>query len=190
MALDWYKICEADDQSLEQGDFVLDCPIVIPPEELNEEEIVDIDVQKIDSIVLSQSCDLQHGKINNVLVCPFYPLSYWLTSLLGEDASKKAKKKEVDKLRKGHFPAYHLLNQDHENNFLEDYQVVDFRNVYGVHFDVLKSIITEDDSRNRLRLLPPYKEHLSQAFARYFMRVGLPNDLSIENSYFERSVSD
>lgn len=31
-----------------------------------------------------------------------------------------------------------------------------------------------------LRLLPPYREHLSQAFARYFMRVGLPQDLIIE----------
>jgi hypothetical protein len=26
----------------------------------------------------------------------------------------------------------------------------------------------------RLRLLPPYREHLSQAFARFFMRIGLP----------------
>jgi hypothetical protein len=29
----------------------------------------------------------------------------------------------------------------------------------------------------RLRLLPPYREHLSQAFARFFMRVGLPTDI-------------
>ena len=28
-----------------------------------------------------------------------------------------------------------------------------------------------------LRLLPPYGEHLSQAFARFFMRVGLPVDI-------------
>ena len=28
----------------------------------------------------------------------------------------------------------------------------------------------------RLRLLPPYREHLSQSFARFFMRVGLPID--------------
>jgi hypothetical protein len=26
----------------------------------------------------------------------------------------------------------------------------------------------------RLRLCPPYKEHLAQALARFFMRVGLP----------------
>ncbi len=28
-----------------------------------------------------------------------------------------------------------------------------------------------------LRLLPPYREHLSQAFARYCMRGGLPQDI-------------
>jgi len=28
------------------------------------------------------------------------------------------------------------------------------------------------------RRLPPYREHLSQAFARYFMRVGLPQDIT------------
>ena len=33
---------------------------------------------------------------------------------------------------------------------------------------------------HRLRLLPPYREHLSQAFARYFMRVGLPVDIDKE----------
>jgi hypothetical protein len=31
-------------------------------------------------------------------------------------------------------------------------------------------------ARNQVRpqLLPPYREHLSQSFARFFMRVGLP----------------
>lgn len=29
----------------------------------------------------------------------------------------------------------------------------------------------------RFRLLPPYCEHLSQAFARFTMRVGLPVDI-------------
>jgi hypothetical protein len=28
----------------------------------------------------------------------------------------------------------------------------------------------------RMVLPPPYREHLAQAFARYFMRVGLPHD--------------
>jgi hypothetical protein len=28
-----------------------------------------------------------------------------------------------------------------------------------------------------VRLLPPYREHLAQAFARFFIRVGLPVDV-------------
>jgi hypothetical protein len=28
-----------------------------------------------------------------------------------------------------------------------------------------------------LRLLPPYRKHLSQSFARFIMRVGLPIDI-------------
>lgn len=34
------------------------------------------------------------------------------------------------------------------------------------------------EKKQRLRLLPPYREHLSQAFARYFMQVGLPVNVS------------
>lgn len=32
----------------------------------------------------------------------------------------------------------------------------------------------QNKQQSRLRLRPPYREHLSQAFARFFMRVGLP----------------
>ena len=40
----------------------------------------------------------------------------------------------------------------------------------------LEDLIAERGTK-RLRLLPPYREHLSQAFARFFMRVGLPVDI-------------
>ena len=59
-----------------------------------------------------------------------------------------------------------------------DYQVVDFRNVYGIQFEYLKDICKE--LPQRIRLLPPYREHLSQSFARYFMRVGLPQEINVE----------
>jgi len=42
----------------------------------------------------------------------------------------------------------------------------------------LKDICKE--LNERIRLLPPYREHLSQSFARYFMKVGLPQDIEIE----------
>ena len=178
MAFPWYEICEPEENSLQQGDFISECPIVIPPVHLDEaEEDVEIEVQKIDSIVLSQSCDLEHGKIDIVLVCPYYSLSSWVEDLPQDQQSKKGKSKAIDNLRKGNLPGYHLLNR-HDDEWLPDYQVVDFRNVYGINFQLLQNIVQE--TGDRVRLLPPYREHLSQSFARYFMRVGLPQDIRVE----------
>jgi len=55
---------------------------------------------------------------------------------------------------------------------------VDFHRIYTVPKAYLKQIAL--NNKFRIRLLPPYREHLSQAFARYFMRVGLPVDIDRE----------
>ena len=54
-------------------------------------------------------------------------------------------------------------------------RVVDFRRVYSLPVTFLRRRATQ--CGNRIRLLPPYREHLSQAFARFFMRVGFPVDI-------------
>ncbi len=177
MTYPWYETVNDDDNQLRQGDFIANCPILVPPSTLSEEEL-EISFQEIDSIILSQSCDLVNGKIEIVLVCPYYSLETFLNGLPQDQQSSKAKKKQIDQLRKGYLPGYHLLNQDTQIDILDDYQVVDFRNVYGINFSSLLSIA--ESSTNRVRLLPPYREHLSQAFARYFMRVGLPQDIVVE----------
>lgn len=51
----------------------------------------------------------------------------------------------------------------------------DFRRGYSLPLAFLRKRALLDS--RRLRLLPPYREHLSQAFARFFMRVGLPVDI-------------
>lgn len=57
-------------------------------------------------------------------------------------------------------------------------QIVDFSKVYSLPVLFLESWLGSRGDR-RLRLLPPYREHLSQAFARFFMRVGLPQDINL-----------
>ncbi len=84
------------------------------------------------------------------------------------------KDKFIDNLKKGAYPNLHLLNKDDVVG-LEDYQVVDFHNIYGIDINWLLTHI--ESVKKRIRLLPPYREHLSQSFARYFMRVGLPIDI-------------
>ena len=54
--------------------------------------------------------------------------------------------------------------------------VVDFHEVFSLPVHFLELWLSRGGNR-RLRLLPPYREHLSQAFARFFMRVGLPVDI-------------
>jgi hypothetical protein len=53
--------------------------------------------------------------------------------------------------------------------------MVDFREIYSLPFDYLVSRAAQLGPRWRLR--SPYLEHFSQAFARFFMRVGLPSTI-------------
>jgi len=179
MEYPWYEVLGTTDD-LQQGDFIPNCTIVIPPVDINEDSEIEVNIKQIDSIILSQSCDLVNSKVELVLVCPYYPLKTFIDNTLSEQErnSKKAIVRLIDNLKKGYLPAYHLLNKDTETNSFGDYQIVEFRNVYGVHISMLKSLITLLPERTRL--LSPYREHLSQAFARYFMRVGLPQDIIIE----------
>jgi len=161
---------------LQQGDFIPDCPIVVPPDTIKEGEKTEIELKQIDSVILLQSCDLVNNKVEIVLVCPFYPLNTFIESLPEEQTrSKKAKDKIKQNLKNGFLPGYHLLSKN--DDFFDDHQVVDFRNVYGIQKETLCKLAVE--LGQRIRLLPPYREHLSQAFARYFMRVGLPQDIKM-----------
>jgi len=177
----WYDVIK-NNQSIEQGDFIPNCPIVIPPVNIETNETIEMEIQIVDVIVLSQSCDLENNNIEIVQVCPYKTLKEFITSLpIEHNETVKAKQKVVDNLRKGFLPGYHILNKfdDHFN----DYLVVDFRNLYGIHINALKLIVQK--LVLHIRLLPPYREHLSQAFARFFMRVGLPQDIKVDKNYFK-----
>jgi hypothetical protein len=89
--------------------------------------------------------------------------------------------KEVKKVKEG--TKWNLAMLDERETSTEGelsipYQIVDFHEVFSIPLDFLQAWIRSKNT-NRLRLLPPYREHLSQAFARFFMRVGLPNDINI-----------
>lgn len=173
MHYNWYQEI-SNSSELEQGDLIPECPIIIPPSTIIKEGAeLNVNVELIDSIILSQSCDLAHKKLNIVLVSPYHNLSDYLSEF-----SKKEYEKRIKELRMGNQPGYHLLNKIDDSG---DYLVVDFRNVYGIHIDNLK--FKAENLETRSRLLPPYKEHLSQAFARYLMRVGLPQDLEVTGYY-------
>jgi hypothetical protein len=156
---------------LEQGDMIFDCQIVEPITKVEEpNQDLAANIREYDVIIMSQSCDLQAKKIELVLVCPFFPLGE-ITALYPTYKSSEMR----ESLRKGHVVGFHLLNKPRISENDDDYLVVDFKSVYAMPFNFLENIVSARE--NRLRLLPPYREHLSQAFARFFMRVGLPVDI-------------
>lgn len=176
MEYPWYEEIQRTCK-ITQGDIIPDCPIPLPNEELfqaileNKEEIESkIDIKKADVIVLSQACDIENNKIDSIIVCPI-----WALKTLINSSGYYASSEGWESLRKGKEPAYHLLNSYTSDTFNCEFLVVDFHRIYSLPKNYLKSIAKNIEVR--LRLLPPYREHLSQAFARYFMRVGLPMDI-------------
>lgn len=165
----WYDIVDGD-APLRQGDFVNDCPVVDPLSPILETKKVPAKIIEYDVIIISQSCDLEQRKLTLVLVCPYCELNEF------EKRNDFLKRREFkERLRRGNIPGYHLLNKCKLNGINTDYLVVDFRSVYSVPYDFLENF--KKSKEKRIRLLPPYREHLSQAFARFFMRVGLPVDI-------------
>lgn len=173
MKFSWYERIE-NSNDLQQGDIIKDCQVLIPPKRLELSETQGITIKEIDVIIMTQSCDLGNNKVEIVLVSPVYTLTDFLDGLPSNQySSLKSKRKVIEQLKKGFINGYHLLNKQIPD--ITDFLVVDFKNVYGVQYDFLIDLAIQ--SSPRIRLLPPYREHLSQAFARYFMRVGLPSDI-------------
>jgi len=170
----WYEIVSGD--NIQQGDILENCPVLILPSELSLNSSnttanpYEIPWEGRDVIVISQSCDMVKGreKIPEVLLCALWKKSDFQEGLMSTDQGWEL-------ARKGSIPAYHVLNRCALEGFKRDFMVVDFHRVHSLPLDFVRKIILELDER--IRLLPPYREHLSQAFARFFMRVGLPVDI-------------
>lgn len=176
MGYPWYEEL-SNSKDISQGDIINGCAIPIPNISLynaileNTETVEDpIDIKISDLIVVSQACDIANDKINTLVLCSIWPLSRLI-----KDNSYYSSSKARESLRQGKEPSYHLVTEYKSGTISRDYSVVDFHNIYTLPKNFI--IKTVENIPSRLRLLPPYREHLSQAFARYFMRVGLPQDI-------------
>lgn len=164
----------SNDTSLEQGDIIENCKIIFPNETdyqalLQEKPThVEMNYIEIDCVIMSQSCDLENDKIKYIILCPIATLQQAMKSF---ELLRSSKGRE--QLRQGNLPSYHLLDKITLKG-KEDFYCVSFHSIFSVPKEYLKALVKD---KTRLRLLSPYKEHLSQSFARYFMRVGLPSGI-------------
>lgn len=179
----WYQILSESDE-ITQGDILINFPIIKIPnykeivEGNNLEELeLDIAIEYIDCIVLTQACDIAQAKpdLENIILCTIHDIK-------GVDFNKG----KLGDCISGKLPQYYMLNkfEKFKCEYKEagfNFHIVNFNSIEKVPLSVLKSFANRVPTR--LRLLPPYREHLSQAFAKYFMRIGLPSDIDRESVY-------
>src|SRR5207244_12329786 len=128
-------------------------------------------------LVLTQACDLEHHKVRNVVLCPHRPVSEirvaWDARMrqMGQTPSAKAWRRYCEDIADGYVWNQVFLNNFDSTGLSTELRVVDFHDLFTVPREFLESLLHQRKEA-RLRLRPPYREHLSQAFARFFMRVG------------------
>lgn len=163
----WWS--QVDGTELFQGDFLPRCFVpFFDPDYGTTGETQDVSVKEYDCIVLTQSCDLEQGKAPLVALCPLYPISKF------EQVSTSLQRKGAwERVRKGGVEGLHLVASMADPGNNRACFVANFREIYSLPIAYLQEHAETLDERWRLQ--SPYLEHFSQAFARFFMRVGLPS---------------
>ena len=155
-----------------QGDILqsIRIPIFEDLHKLDSDGYAEVPLDSGTLIVMTQSCDLENRKAPMVACCPVHTLDDF------ESVNPTFKKKG----QWGECPAW----QNHEPSFVARWPtpndnrkclLVDFRVIHSLPFDYVLDFIKAEPTHPRLR--SPYLEHLSQSFARVFMRVGLPTNI-------------
>lgn len=154
---------------LSQGDLLSACLVPsFSPQFGDGGESDVVPVTRADLIVVTQSCDLANAKAQFVALCPIFTLQRF------ESINPKFEDRGVwEEVRKGRREGLHMLASPDEPENNREALVVDFRQIYSLPFAYLAEHAAQAETRWRLR--SPFLEHFSQAFARFFMRVGLPS---------------
>ena len=161
---------------LAQGEWLRRCPIpifgpqfgAITTGQTHEHEPVPIKVG--DLIVITQSCDLEQKKAPLVACCRVTTLSEFEVT-----NPKAAKQGWWEAVRQGRVEGLHLLAFPTRPDDNRAALAVDFRQIFSLPVQYLEAHASTFGER--WRLSSPYLEHFSQAFARFFMRVGLPTSI-------------
>jgi len=159
-----------EDTALRQGDHLPGCLVPVFGPDFATAGTHEVTADEYDLIVVTQSCDLEQGKVRLVAACPIYPIADF--EAVNPAFTKKGRWNEV---LKGRIEGLHLLASPANPEDNRGALVVDFREIYSLPLAYLSSRTGQLGQRWRLR--SPYLEHFSQAFARFFMRVGLPSTI-------------
>jgi hypothetical protein len=160
----WYEVVSGP--KLEQGDILTNLSAPRAIEDADAPGGFRIRTGRGNYVVLSQTCDLENEKLQEVLLAD---VSTYQSAASSSDMVRSSKFRKA--LVQGSDWAYFLLPEfDGPPAF--PWSLVNFHYLFLV--DVRACSTRADQMGNRIRLMPPYKEHLAQSFGRYMMRIALP----------------
>lgn len=173
----WFEKIK-DSCELSQGDIIKNCPIPMLKygDSIVTGETFESEIVLVDGIVMTQACDIANNNVENIIICGIVSKEDFEKSLIESGKNSKQRKQAIEGICKGQQNAFHMINNYISEDFIQDYYVINFKQIYSLPLEYAKKLAK--DNGTRLRLCPPYREHLSQAFARYFMRVGLPININ------------
>jgi len=162
---------EVNESSLRQGDWIANCTVPVFRREIaTSNQPQDFRALEYDVVITTQSCDLEQKRARLVACVPIFAVAAF--EVKNPAFAKKGRWNEVPK---GRVEGLHLLASPTSPEDNRQAMVIDFREIYSLPFEYLVSRAVEIGPRWRMR--SPFLEHFSQAFARFFMRVGLPSTI-------------
>jgi len=172
MSDSWWEAIQSE--RLAQGDLLPDCCLPVfanptPGESEFDEQEIDVVSQRL--IVVTQSCDIENNKVEIVALCPIHTMKEF-----AESNPHYGRAKNWERVRRGQIHALHMIASPDASETNTDSLVVDFGQIVSLPIDYLSNHAASFDQRWRLN--SPFLEHFSQAFARFFMRVGLPSSIA------------
>lgn len=178
------------DQRWSQGDILRDVSMVLWAEQI--EDSLEVREHNLGyCVVLSQDCDLLHDYnsranpqpkdhdkfLQSILVCPAYPAdSLWEGSHLKEQkfVMQRINSDEKKRVKQNNAYRYHYLNSDLNLQIPE--LVIDFKH----YFTIPRDIVYRNNFRScyLATIGDLFREHLSQRFATFLSRIGLPEPVT------------
>lgn len=177
-------------ERLAQGDFYSDITIIESYKDLPDKVVIN-EINYPLSVLISQDCDLnsdarsrkansiQNAKINNdkdLLWLVFAPVYIFEQFLLGDHLSELGMKMSqiqdntlITKITQNDIPRFHYLRYQDSERLPE--MIIDFKHAFTISNE---AFLSQTNRKFEFQALPLFREALSQRYAYYLSRIGLP----------------
>jgi hypothetical protein len=160
----WYEVL-GPNVRLTQGDIILECPLLkwqlddaAEGEKASGERLFKAAKGiKADVVVMTQACDLEQGKVSDVVLCPCRPLSRYKP--VWEEAERARKQNPTNKawsafcedIKNGYVWNLFMMDSLKEGDTTTEHRIVDFHSVHTVPRAFLDTLIAERGARSEER---------------------------------------